>query len=135
MESLPLNQTVIFLKAECDFTDLKDIASFYYSLDGKKWIKIGSQLKMAYTLPHFMAVSYTHLALSKLNLKAAIADLEKAKEDISINIASAYLQVLFDQELYQVAISQEMCIRDRHRHQKVPTIILHKLSLILHLSQ
>jgi outer membrane protein len=45
-------------------------------------------------------------ALSKLNLKAAIADLEKAKEDISINIASAYLQVLFDQELYQVAISQ-----------------------------
>ena len=38
-------------------------------------------------------------ALSKLNLKAAIADLEKAKEDISINIASAYLQVLFDQEL------------------------------------
>ena len=56
VESLPLNQTVIFLKAECDFTDLKDIASFYYSLDGKKWIKIGSQLKMAYTLPHFMGI-------------------------------------------------------------------------------
>ena len=58
VESLPLNQTVIFLKAECDFTDLKDIASFYYSLDGKKWIKIGSQLKMAYTLPHFMGYRF-----------------------------------------------------------------------------
>lgn len=58
VESLPLNQTVIFLKAECDFTDMKDIASFYYSLDGKKWIKIGSQLKMAYTLPHFMGYRF-----------------------------------------------------------------------------
>ena len=45
-------------------------------------------------------------ALTKLNLRAAMADLEKAKEDISINIASAYLQVLFNQELYQVALGQ-----------------------------
>ena len=45
-------------------------------------------------------------ALAKLNLKAAIADLEKAKEDISINIASAYLQVLFNEELYGVALGQ-----------------------------
>ncbi len=45
-------------------------------------------------------------ALAQLNLKAATADLEKAKEDISINIASAYLQVLFNQELHQVALGQ-----------------------------
>lgn len=45
-------------------------------------------------------------ALAKLNLKAAMADLEKAKEDISINIASAYLQVLFNEELHQVALGQ-----------------------------
>ena len=45
-------------------------------------------------------------ALAKLNLKAAMADLEKAKEDISINIASAYLQVLFNQELHQVSLGQ-----------------------------
>ena len=45
-------------------------------------------------------------ALAKLNLKAAMADLEKAKEDISINIASAYLQVLFNQELHTVALGQ-----------------------------
>lgn len=35
-----------------------------------------------------------------------MADLEKAKEDISINIASAYLQVLFNQELHTVALGQ-----------------------------
>ena len=35
VESLPLNQNTVFLKAECDFTDKKDIADFYYSLDGK----------------------------------------------------------------------------------------------------
>lgn len=58
VESLPLNQNTIFLKAECDFTDLKDKADFYYSLDGKKWTKIGSQLKMAYTLPHFMGYRF-----------------------------------------------------------------------------
>ena len=45
-------------------------------------------------------------ALAKLNLKAAMADLEKAKEDISINIASAYLQVLFNKELHQVSLGQ-----------------------------
>lgn len=45
-------------------------------------------------------------ALAKLNLKAAIADLDKAKEDIAINIASAYLQVLFNEELHQVALGR-----------------------------
>ena len=32
--------------------------------------------------------------------------LEKAKEDISINIASVYLQVLFNEELYRVSLGQ-----------------------------
>lgn len=45
-------------------------------------------------------------ALSQLDFKAAIEDLNKAKEDIAINIASAYLQVLFNQELYKVSLSQ-----------------------------
>ena len=58
VESLPLNQDTVFLKAECNFTDRKDMADFYYSLDGKKWTKIGSQLKMAYTLPHFMGYRF-----------------------------------------------------------------------------
>lgn len=47
-----------------------------------------------------------NIALSKLNLRAAIEDLNKAKEDISIEVASAYLQVLFNQELRKVAYDQ-----------------------------
>jgi beta-xylosidase len=56
--TIPLNQNKIFLKAECDFTEKKDTAHFSYSLDGKSWTPIGTQLKMAYTLPHFMGYRF-----------------------------------------------------------------------------
>ena len=56
VQSIPLNQNVVYLKAECDFTNRKDIADFYYSLDGKTWTSIGTPLKMSYTLPHFMGI-------------------------------------------------------------------------------
>lgn len=46
------------------------------------------------------------IALSKLNLKAATEDLAKAKEDISIQVASYFLQVLFNEELVKVAYNQ-----------------------------
>ncbi|NQU82177.1 MAG: TolC family protein, partial [Bacteroidetes bacterium] len=42
----------------------------------------------------------------KYNLKSAIEDVEKTKNDISIYIATAYLQILFDQELLKVAKDQ-----------------------------
>lgn len=57
-ESIPLTQKKIYLKATCDFTDKKDEAQFYYSLDGKNWSRIGITLKMSYTLPHFMGYRY-----------------------------------------------------------------------------
>lgn len=47
-----------------------------------------------------------NIALSKLNLKAAVEDLNKAKEDISIQVTSLYLQVLFNEELAKVAHNQ-----------------------------
>ena len=52
-------------------------------------------------------------ALAKLNLKASLADLAKAKEDIAINIASAYLQVLFNIELHDVAQGQAGLSREQ----------------------
>ena len=52
--------------------------------------------------------------MAKLNLKAAIADLDKAKEDIAINIASAYLQVLFNEELHQVALGQVQLSKEQY---------------------
>lgn len=58
VQSVPINQNVIHFKAECNFTDKKDVADFYYSLDGKTWIPIGTTLKMSYTLPHFMGYRF-----------------------------------------------------------------------------
>lgn len=55
---VPITQHIVYFKAECDFTNKKDVADFFYSLDGKKWTAIGSQLKMAYTLPHFMGYRF-----------------------------------------------------------------------------
>ncbi len=58
VESRPMEQSTLFLKAECDFVNRKDVADFYYSYDGKKWTPIGTQLKMKYTLPHFMGYRF-----------------------------------------------------------------------------
>ena len=57
-ETVPLNQKVVYLRAECDFRDKTDIAHFFYSLDGKKWTPIGTQLKMEYSMPHFMGYRF-----------------------------------------------------------------------------
>jgi beta-xylosidase len=58
VERVPLTQTNVFLKAECGFKNRTDKARFFYSLDGKSWTVIGSQLKMFYTLPHFMGYRF-----------------------------------------------------------------------------
>ena len=67
----------------------------------------GTNFSVGTSIPLFTGLEIPNqYALAKLNLKAAIADLDKAKEDIAINVASAYLQVLFCEELHQVALSQ-----------------------------
>ena len=43
------------------------------------------------------------IAARKLDLKASIENLNKAREDLSINIASYYLQVLYNKELLKIA--------------------------------
>jgi beta-xylosidase len=58
VQSVPLTQKTVYLKAECDFNDRIDIGYFYYSIDGKSWISIGSQLKMEYSMPHFMGYRF-----------------------------------------------------------------------------
>ena len=55
---IPLTERTVFFKAECDFTNKKDVADFYYSLDGKTWNSIGTQLKMAYTIPQFIGYRF-----------------------------------------------------------------------------
>jgi beta-xylosidase len=58
VQSIALHQQKVFFKAECVFTDKKDVAVFFYSLDGKVWTSLGTQLKMTYTLPHFMGYRF-----------------------------------------------------------------------------
>jgi len=59
VQQIPLRQNIVFIKAECDFTDKKDLANFFYSLDGITWSPLGTQLKMAYTIPQFMGYRFT----------------------------------------------------------------------------
>lgn len=68
-------------------------------------------------VPLFTGLRIPHtIALQKLNLKAAIEDLKKAQEDISIQVTSAYLQILFQKELVQVAQNQVNLSREQlHR--------------------
>ena len=66
-----------------------------------------SSFSLGTSIPLFTGMQIpNNIALSKLNLKAATEDLEKAKEDISIQVASFFLQVLFNHELTKVARNQ-----------------------------
>lgn len=59
LQSLPLSQNKVYLKIECDFRNRTDVASFFYSLDGKDWKVIGGPLNMEYTLmEHFMGYRF-----------------------------------------------------------------------------
>lgn len=48
IERVKIKTKKIFLKIEGDFRLNRDIATFYYSLDGKEWQKIGNDFKMIY---------------------------------------------------------------------------------------
>lgn len=48
-----LQQHTIFLRIDCDFSEHRDLASFYYSLDNKNWRKIGEDFKMKFDYTKF----------------------------------------------------------------------------------
>jgi beta-xylosidase len=70
VQKIPLTQSRVYLKIDCDFTGMndeannlyalngKDEAKFSYSLDGKVWNPIGNILKMKYDIPHFMGYRF-----------------------------------------------------------------------------
>ena len=73
IESVPLKQKVVYLKVDCDFGyKLKDKASFFYSLDGKTWTKIGDELKMVYDWPDFMGYRLALFYYSTANLGGCV---------------------------------------------------------------
>ena len=63
LANIPISQKTVYFRIDCDFKVIdesrrNDTAWFYYSLDGKKWAKIGEPLPMRYTLPHFMGYRF-----------------------------------------------------------------------------
>lgn len=53
-ECIQFNGDKIMVKITFDYEDSVDIAQCFYSVDGIEWKKIGIDLKMLYTLDHFM---------------------------------------------------------------------------------
>lgn len=67
----------------------------------------GTSFSLSSSVPLFTGFRIPNeIARNKLELKAAIAGLEKAKEDLALNITSLYLQTLFNKELLKVSEDQ-----------------------------
>jgi outer membrane protein len=65
-------------------------------------------------IPLFTGMRLPHqTALARLNLQAAVEDLNKAKDDISLNVTQQYLQVLYTEELADIARNQVKVSREQ----------------------
>ena len=63
-----------------------------------------TSLSLGTSVPLFTGFQIPNqIKLDQLNLDAATADLEKAKDDIRMEVAKAYVQILYDMELADVA--------------------------------
>ena len=66
-----------------------------------------TSLQLGTSMPLFTGFQIPNqIKLNQLNLEAATADLEKAKDDIRMEVAKAYVQILFDIEISNVARRQ-----------------------------
>ena len=66
-----------------------------------------TSMSLGTDMPLFRGGSIRHsITLGKLNLEAATADLEKAKDDIRVAVARAYVEILYNMEMLEVAQRQ-----------------------------
>lgn len=66
-----------------------------------------TSLQLGANMPLFTGFQIPNqIKLNQLNLEAATADLEKAKNDIRMKVAQAYVQILYDMEISEVAHRQ-----------------------------
>jgi outer membrane protein len=87
-----------------------------------------TNLSISSSMPLFTGFRIPNeIAKNELDLKAAVQSLEKAKDDLALNIASLFLQVLFNKELLkineeQLTLSKYQVERTRElvRYEKVP---------------
>ena len=58
-------------------------------------------------LPIFQGFDISNgIKLAKLDLQSATLDLERAKDDVRVAVAQAYIQILYNKEILQVALEQ-----------------------------
>lgn len=73
-----------------------------------------SSLGIQANMPLFTGLRvYNEIQARKLNLKAATENLNKAKEDVAIGVASYYIQVLYNTEILRVADLQVELSKDQ----------------------
>lgn len=64
-------------------------------------------LSLGTAVPIFQGMRISNgIKESELDLKASTADLEKARQDMSVAVAQAYVQILYNMELLDVALNQ-----------------------------
>ena len=67
----------------------------------------GTSMNLGTSVPIFQGFSINRtIKMNQLNLQAATQDLEKAKDDIRVAVAQAYVQILYDTEIMDVANRQ-----------------------------
>lgn len=72
IESIPIDCDRIYLRTVCDFRDKTDKASFYYSLDGKEWKRIGDTLQMNFDWPDFVGQRFALFYFSTANTGGSV---------------------------------------------------------------
>ena len=85
--------------------------SFGRGLGGDNTYESGNSSSTSFSIGANMnlfdgGATYNQIRLSDLNLEAAMADLEKARDDIRVSVAQAYVQILYNYEIRDVARQQ-----------------------------
>lgn len=103
-------------------------SSFGQSMNNQGFYEYGNSQSysggLSASLPLFSGFQISNtIKAQELNLKASVEDLKKARESLSVAIASAYLQVLFNKELLQLAKDQEaLSLQQLGRYQSMAAL-------------
>ncbi len=86
-------------------------ANFGRGLGGNNTYEMGNNASTGFNLSSSMPLfdglaTPERIKLARLNLEAATADLEKARDDVRVSVATAYVQVLYNYEIMDVAREQ-----------------------------
>ena len=86
--------------------------SFGRGIGGDNTYKSGNSASTGFNLSSAMPLfdglaTPNRIKLARLNLEAATEDLEKARDDVRVSVAKAYVQILYNYEILDVAREQQ----------------------------